>query len=95
MRLLTKVAVILLSVWTILAALLWALVSSVDEALLGRSPSLEDTLKFSDIPAVGWIFVIAVWVIKDKPWRNRYLSDDEEDGVWVGSTYMPKRKDNG
>jgi len=91
--LLTQIAAILLSIWTIVAIVIWALIRSVDEALLGRSPSAGDDLKFFAIPAVGWIFVIAAWLISEKPWRSGYLSDDHDDGVWIGKIYLPNRTD--
>ena len=90
---LTKIAAILLSIWTIVAIVIWALVRSVDEALLGRSPSAGDDLKFFAIPAVGWILVTAAWVISEKPWRSGYLSGDDDDGAWIGNIYLPNRTD--
>jgi len=95
LRLLTKVAAILLSIWTIVAIVIWMVVRSMDEALLGRSPSVGDGLAFFAIPAVGWVLVCAVWVITEKPWRTGHFSNDDDGGKWVGNTYIPERDNKG
>lgn len=91
LRFLIRFMAILLSIWTFLAVLLWGLFRSMDQALLGRSPSPADTLTLFAVPAVGWILVIGAWVTTERPWRNRDVSADDEDGVWVGNTYLPSR----
>jgi hypothetical protein len=94
-RFLIKVMVILLSIWTILALLLWMNYSAA-QGLGGQSASLADTVKFFAIPAVGWILVFAALVKTEQteqPWRKGYFSDDDEEGVWVGSIYLPNRAD--
>jgi hypothetical protein len=84
--------VILLSIWTILTALAWSFFNSLGQAL-GNPQSLTETLIVFAIPAVGWILVIVAWVKTEQPWRNRHVSDYEEDGVWVGNIYLPNRTD--
>lgn len=92
MRFLIRVSIVLLSIWTILWVLLWVTFSSVDVTLTQPSAepsSLADALKFFAAPAVGWILVIAAWLKTEQPFDG----DDEEDGVWVGSSYLPNRAD--
>jgi hypothetical protein len=90
-RVLIRFSAILLSIWTILVAFLGWVFDSMDQAF--GTESLSDTLKIFAILAVGWILVIVAWVKTEQPWRNRYVSTYEEDGVWLGSIYLPNRAD--
>jgi hypothetical protein len=89
MRFLIKFMSIFLSILTFFWVFVWAVFDSMDQALLGQSASLPDTLKFFAVPAVGWILVIAAWVKTERPFDGGY----EEDGVWVGNIYLPNRVD--
>ena len=93
LRLLIKVVAIAIAMWTIVWVFIWAVSASMDDALLSRSPSLGSTLTFFAAPAVGWTLVIVMWALTEKPWRSGYFTDDHDDGVWIGNTYVPNRRD--
>jgi hypothetical protein len=83
-----KLVVILLSIWSALWAVLWLNFGSGNDALGIPSATAGDILIYA-LPLIGWILVIAVWAIREAPWR----SDTEDEGVWVGNTFLPDRTD--